>query len=139
MKRILSLLLIVSLTLCLLGCSQNDPQRPIGGGLDNENVTPTDPNTETEKALTLVYDPLDSMNPFLSKGYTNRTLFNLIYQGLFTVDSKYQAHPMLCRSYNVSADRKTYTFYLNQALFSDGTPITANDVTASLTAAASRR
>lgn len=137
MKRLFSLLLIFSLVFGLLGCNQNGPQRPIGGGLDSGETTPTDPDEDTAKAVTLVYDPLDSMNPFLSGGYTNRALFSLIYQGLFTIDDDYQPHPMLCHSYNVSADRKTYTFYLSQALFSDGTPITPADVTASLTAAQS--
>lgn len=137
MKRILSLLLSLALVFCLLGCNQNHPQRPSGGGLDIGETTPTTSGDSDKTALTLVYDPADSMNPFLSTTHTNRTLFSLIYQGLFTVDSNYQVHPMLCRSYNVSADRKTYTFYLNEALFSDGTPITTNDVIASFAAAKS--
>lgn len=135
MRRIISLLLVFSLALCLFGCDTNSSQRPVGGGLDSDETKPTENTDTTQLPATLVYDPEDSMNPLLSRGYMNRALFSLIYQGLFTVDADYQVHPMLCRSYNVSADRKTYTFYLSEALFSDGTPITATDVAASLSAA----
>ena len=136
-RRIISLFLVLSLALCLFGCGQNNVNRPIGGGLDSGQTTPTDPKEEEQAALTLIYDPADSMNPLLATGYTNRAIFGLIYQGLFTVDANYQVSPVLCRSYNVSADRKTYTFYLCDAFFSDGTPIAATDVVGSLTAAKS--
>lgn len=136
MRRVISLFLCLCLTLCLFGCGGNDSTQPTGGGLDTELETePTQSLQEEVLPAVLVYDPDDSMNPLLSTGYVNRVLFSLIYQGLFTVNADYQVSPMLCRSYNVSADWKTYTFYLSDALFSDGDAVTAEDVVASLTAA----
>ena len=66
MRRIVSLFLVLSLALCLFGCGQNNVNRPIGGGLDSGQTTPTDPKEEEQAALTLVYDPADSMNPLLA-------------------------------------------------------------------------
>lgn len=40
--------------------------------------------------------------------------------------------PGLAQSWNVSADRKTYTFHLRNAHFSNGAPVTADDVVFSL-------
>ena len=137
MRRILALFLSICLTLCLFGCDSNDDNLPTGGALDVGDTAPTDGSSDESAAMTLVYDPEDSMNPLLASGYVNRALFSLIYQGLFTVDADYQVSPMLCRSYNVSADQKTYTFYLCNALFSDGSTVTASDVVATLTAAKS--
>lgn len=139
MRRILSLLLILSLALCLFsGCQEEEEAYvPTGDALDSGSVSdsPGVKNPETVAEITLAYYPEESMNPLQSTDLTNRTLFSLIYQGLFTVDRDYNCSPVLCRSYNVSADMKTYTFYLENAYFSDGTPLSANDVVASLKAA----
>lgn len=120
------------------GCNTpEDPYTPTGNGLIGgyyPNVTtPTWDSTAADAAL--IYDPDSSMNPYTCMSYTNRMLFSLIYQGLFTVSRSYEARPMLCKSYNISADMKTYTFHLEQAQFSDGTPLTAQDAAASLDAA----
>lgn len=137
MKRFLCMILCLSLTVCLFGCEDDTPYVPTGDGLtwDDEVVTvSTEP--EQERELVLVYYPEASMNPILSTNFTNRVLFSLMYQGLFIVDSDYNVEPMLCKSYMVSDDMKTYTFYVDEkATFSDGSPVTAQDVLASYLAA----
>lgn len=138
MKRFLSIFLCIALAFGLFaGCAEEKtPYIPTGDALDGSNAAtkPTDPEN-TEQTLSLVYDPTESLNPYSCVDHTNRVLFSLVYQGLFAVDRNYEIYPILCDTYNVSADMKTYTFYLADALFSDGTPITAADVTASLNAA----
>lgn len=133
MKKILCLLLMVAL---LCGCSGNNII--FGPGFD-----PTTPPTEPTAGNTanrapdpaLPYYPDRGLNPFTTMDPTNRVLFSLIYQGLFAVNSDYECSPILCRSYNISTDMMTYTFHLEEAIFSDGTPLTAEDVAASLEAA----
>lgn len=135
MKRMLILLLCAALLLC--GCSgQNGTQNPTTPTYfgDTNGVKPNGTQQE-DQTLSLVYAPEESLNPYQSQNTANRALFSLIYQGLFSVDRKYEAYPILCDTYNVSADLMTYTFYLAAALFSDGTQLTANDVVASLKAA----
>lgn len=139
MKKILVLILCACLLLPVLtGCGEiKTPYVPTGDGLYNEGSTQPSvsrPST-SEQSLTLVYYPEKTLNPYQTADHTNRVLFPLLYQGLFTVDEKYQAWPILCSGFTRSADMKTYTFYLENATFSDGSAITAQDVTASLNAA----
>lgn len=143
MKRILSILLCLSLTAGLLsGCNigEGGGYTPTGDGLTWDDGTPggnANGEEESEQVLTLAYYPDRSMNPYTATDFTNRALFSLIYQGLFSVDREYQVCPILCSQYTVSEDMNTYTFYLEEATFSDKTPVTAQDVVASLLAAKS--
>ena len=69
--------------------------------------------------------PSASFHPVLSGNKANLTLAPLLYEGLFAVDSQFQAVPLLCESYTVSEDRLTWTFTLRSGVtFSDGTPLT---------------
>ena len=138
MKRIFALLLCVGLALSLLtGCNEEEgPYIPTGDALEMEdsNIT-TAPPTPAEQNFSLVYYADRSLNPYTASDYTNRALFPLLYQSLFSVDRNYNVTPILCESYRVSQDMKTYTIFPAKALFSDGTTLTAADVAASLNAA----
>lgn len=136
MKRIWALLLSAALTVGLLsGCNtEKDAYIPTGDGLTwDDSTTPTSPVTEQE--MSLPYFPDRGLNPYKTADYINRNLFDLIYQSLFVVDAEYNVYPVLCKSYTVSKDMKTYTFYPEAATFPDGDVLTADDVAASLTAA----
>ena len=137
MKRILALCLTVCL-LCALftGCGTEEaPYTPTGDALDSSTPV-TKPSGEEEiDVVTLGYYPDRSMNPYTATDYTNRVLMSLLYQGLFAVDRDYNVEPVLCQSYSVSPDMKTYTFYLAKAWFADGTAVTVQDVVESLSAA----
>ena len=136
MKKILALCLTVCL-LCSLfaGCgTEESPYIPTGDALDSSTPV-TAPSGEVEQELTLIYYPNRSMNPYTATDYTNRVLMSLLYQGLFSVDRNYNVEPVLCQSYSVSPDMKTYTFYLAKAWFADGTAVTVQDVVKSLSAA----
>ena len=137
MKQKIALLLCLSMMLSLLsGCGGDDKAYvPTGSALvmEDEEVLPTDNTTPQE--LVMAYYSDKSMNPLVATDYTNRALFSLIYQGLFFVSSDYEAVPILCNRYQVSSSNKTYTFYLENATFSDGTPVTMDDVLASYEAA----
>lgn len=140
MKRMASLLLCAALTVSTLtGCAgaPKKPYTPSGSGLTMEDdITPTlPPQEKPEQLLTLAYYPQRSLNPYESTDVTNRALFSLLYQGLFSVDRDYTVQPVLCKRYTVSDDMLTYVFYPEAAVFSDGSTLTAGDVAASLRAA----
>ena len=143
MRTIIAVVLCLSLLVCLLsGCGNFDADSyvPSGGGLTWDETTKPeedDPPVDQVQNLTLTYYPNKTMNPYQSTEYTNQALFSLLYQGLFTVDRNYNVQPLLCKSYSVSSDMRTYTFYPEAATFSDGTTLTAEDVSASLNAARS--
>lgn len=69
--------------------------------------------------------PAHSFHPVLAESTANLSLAPLLYEGLFTLDSQFQAQPLLCQSYFVSTDGLTWTFVLQPGItFSDGTPLT---------------
>ena len=124
----------------LTGCgNDNEPYTPTGAGLtwDEDYTGPVNQPTgeESEQSLKLTYYPDRSMNPYTCTDFTNRALFSLLYQSLFAVDRNYDIQPQLCKSYRVSEDMKSYTFYLDSATFTDGVTLTAMDVMVSLQAA----
>ncbi len=141
MKRLLALFLCMILTAGLFsGCgSEETPYTPTGDGLtwDEDYTGPVNSETPelSDQVLKLTYYPDRSMNPYLCTDYTNRALFSLLYQSLFTVDRAYNVEPQLCSRYRVSQDMKTYSFYIEKALFTDGSALTPQDVAASLLAA----
>lgn len=139
MRRIACLVLCCVLTAGLFsGCQNNDSAYvPTGDALvmDDGQLAGNAPQQETVQELKLTYYPNQTMNPLKSTDFTNRVLFSLMYQGLFSVDRNYNPEPMLCKEYSISQDMKTYVFYLENATFSDGTPLTNADVVATFAAA----
>ena len=133
MKRTVALLLSIILAAGLFsGCEADEtPYVPTGDGLTwDEQTTPT--TVITEQEISIPYYPDRSLNPYETSDYINQNLFDLIYQGLFAVDADYTVYPVLCKSYTVSKDMKTYTFNLEEATFPDGDVLTATDVVESL-------
>lgn len=69
------------------------------------------------------------VNPLLALTDADRDLAALTYAGLMGIGPDGTLVPVLAESYIVSPDGKTYTFTIRQdATFSDGTPVTADDV-----------
>lgn len=137
MKKYLAALLACTIFLTMLaGCSNkidNSGYVPTGDAILMEGQDPEDimPEEEDTQELTLAYYPDRSLNPLFGSDYTNRVLMSLMYQGLFAVDGKKNVTPILCGSYRVSSDNRTWVFFLDaRATYSDGTPVTNEDVIA---------
>lgn len=140
MKQITVFVLIACLVAGLFcGCSSEEaPYVPTGDGLTwdedpGHQTESTEPPKEQE--FSMVYYADKTMNPYQCIDFTNRALFSLIYQGLFATNREYQAVPILCKRYTVSTDMRTYTFYIENATFSNGAMLTIDDVLASYQAA----
>lgn len=59
------------------------------------------------------------------------SIYDLIYDGLVSIGDDYTPQPCLAESWEESGNGKTWTFHLRKDVyFSDGTPLTANDVVA---------
>lgn len=131
---------LLSLLLCLstmAGCGRtidNSGYVPTGSALVMEGQDPAEvmPTEEDTQELVLAYNPERSLNPLFGSDYNNRVLMSLMYQSLFAVDNKKNVTPILCAKYQVSANSRNWTFYLEpNATFSDGTKVTPEDVVAS--------
>lgn len=130
MRKIVSLVLSVLLVAGLFaGCGgERKAYVPTGDALEDENADLQQTQPREEQELTLAYYPDRSLHPYECSDNTNRTILSLVYQSLFVVDDDYEVHPLLCKNYSVSDDLMRYTFYLQNATFSDGTPLTAAHV-----------
>lgn len=142
MKKRIALLLALTLLLSLFsGCAreeEGDAYTPTGDALfmEGDSVEEYLAEEEETQVLTLAYNPDRSMNPLIGNSHNNRVLFSLMYQGLFAADSQNNVTPILCSAYQITPDNMIYTFYVDEnARFSDGSPVTANDVLASYQAA----
>ena len=137
MKKILSIFLCLCMVLPLLsGCREVDPESyvPTGDALamEDEEVVNQVVDDGTQ-SFSLVYYPEAGLNAIYCTDYTNRVIFPLVYQSLFSVNRENEVVPILCDSYTVSSDQRTYEFTINpKATFSDGTPVTASEVSSSL-------
>lgn len=82
--------------------------------------------------FTMNFDSSVSLNPLQCSDTVNMPLTNLIFEGLFKVDGKFNYSPVLCRKWN-TGDGISYTFQIkSQVQFHDGTELALSDVLYSL-------
>jgi peptide/nickel transport system substrate-binding protein len=73
--------------------------------------------------------PPQTFDPTQSSQIATMYAWQLVYNGLVRVDNTGQVQPDLATAWTMSADRKSYDFTLRPgAKFSDGSPVTADDV-----------
>ena len=133
MKRLLSLLAALCLALGLTGC---DAPPPAPSESTSPDPSPSPTLTAETARFSLGCDPAASLHPITGESQVNQELTGLVYQGLYELDNSFTPQPVLARSSSVSEDGLTWTFTLDEnAVFSDGTPLTARHVADSLNAA----
>ena len=85
--------------------------------------------------FSMPYNGSYGWNPYTCRSMENQAVMQMIYQGLFTLNQSFDAEPVLCKDFSVSDDGLTYTITLQSAWFSNGSALTAADVTYSLSQA----
>lgn len=76
------------------------------------------------------------INPLLAISDADRDLASLAYAGLMGLSGDGSIVPVLAERYTITPDGKTYEFVLRaNAKFSDGTPVTADDIVFTVTKA----
>ena len=116
--------------LLLLLCACGGPDSPLPTATPEPSTGPEPAETGT---FTLPCYPEDGFHPITGTNRTNLALGGLVYEGLYEVDPAFEAQGVLAVSNTVSEDGLTWTFTLRQGVaFSDGTPLTAQDVVTSL-------
>ena len=132
MRRWLSLLLAVCLGLSLTGCRpQADPEPS-----PPETASPAPSRAPEPVRFSLAYEPAASLHPITGESQVNQDLTGLVYQGLYELDNEFVPQPVLAASGAPGEDGYSWTFTIKSgAVFSDGTPLTAQHAAASLNTA----
>ena len=128
--------LVTVVCVAALACAGPEPTADLSGIAVSGDATPTaesnadastDADTQTGGTLRVLLGCFDSLDPAVGDCHE---LYDEVYARLtaITDDPSAPVIPDLAESYSVSADGKTYTFMLRRDLmFSDGTPLTAQD------------
>lgn len=125
---------LLALACLLTACRGNAPM---------PQPTPTPEVTET--APVLPAEPIElklpwysgeSVHPLTATNRANLILLPLMYEGLFELDQAFVPQGVLCTGTTVSEDGLSWNFTLRSGVtFSDGSPLTGQDVVSSLQAA----
>jgi peptide/nickel transport system substrate-binding protein/oligopeptide transport system substrate-binding protein len=96
----------------------------------------SDPTGRQELRLAgTIIDPVP-LDPAVARDVNSAFMTRQVFRGLTRFDEDLEPVPELAQRIEISADGLTYTFQLHEnALFADGSPITAQDVVYSLTRA----
>ncbi len=118
-KKFISILLALILLL-LAGCGGKTPEKDPA---DNSDKT----GQETESyTLRLLYCANDTLNPYKTISKLNFELSTLMFDPLYKTDASFDEVAVLAKEVKYEEDLCTVT--LRDALFSDGSPLTAEDV-----------
>ena len=114
MRRLLSSLLAVGLLLMLSACGA--PASSSSSSASSEASSQTEEASPVTTPFTLPVFPEFSLHPTLGANRANLTLSPLLYEGLFLVDERFQAVPVLCERYSFSEDKRVWTFTLRSGM-----------------------
>ncbi|MFC5652684.1 ABC transporter substrate-binding protein [Paenibacillus solisilvae] len=90
---------------------------------------PETAKNRTDTIIVGLTDPSGAFTPYFQQSGYDGNVSSLLYTPLVKVDNKGIPVPGLAESWEVTADNLTYTYHLRKDLkFSDGTPLTADDV-----------
>lgn len=136
-KRLLSLLCAGLLLLSLTGCWEEDPANMNDSLVPEETaeapVQEEEPEVLLPLSFSLPYDAGQTLDPVTCSDGMQQVVGALLYEGLFQLDTQLEPQPWLCSSYTYDPETFTYVFILRSGVtFSDGSPLTAADVTAAL-------
>ncbi len=134
MKKLLSLLLVLLCALTLCACADvAEEEESFEEGLVSEEQLEEEAPEQIDTTFALPYLASQTLDPVSCVDGVQQTVGSLLYEGLFTLDERFEAQPTLCTGYEYDAEALVYRFTLrSDALFSDGSPLTAADVLATL-------
>lgn len=129
-KNVLSLLLALSLTVSITGCGSQEAV-PGTENAQTEGAESADASaSDGEKIINIgVTDSLGGVNPFvIDQTEINKYAVGLMFLPLMELDSELNFVGMLADSVTTE-DNLNFTVHINdEAVWSDGTPVTAADV-----------
>lgn len=89
-------------------------------------VGPRPEKSDQNLKFSLMKDPL-SLDPRIGNETVATQLHFMLFEGLLKLNPDMSLSPAQAKSYEISEDRKTYTFHLDDSKWSDGSAVTAYD------------
>lgn len=131
-KKLITFILCISFCISVLSaCSSQSRNDPNDVSMQSAAAIPND-----DSSFTLSYSQADSLNPYESNAQNNQILSHLVFESLFDLDESYNASLNLASEYKYTNSKTLEVTIPNNLVFSDGTPITADDITYSFRQAA---
>ncbi len=124
MKSFKALLLFLTLTLVLAACNFGGDDSGNGGG--EEGSSSSEGSDGKTINLSIASDP-PSFHPALATDTTSGAIMASVFEGLTRLDPEGNPEPAMAENIDVSEDKKTYTYTLRDAQWSNGDPVTADD------------
>lgn len=122
-KRILAMALALSAVMIFTACSSGaEPPAETPGETPSENPSDGDNTLKVQFNVEVA-----SMDPQIATDGTSFEVIAAVTEGLYSVDKDGSAIPAMVDTVEKSADGLTYTFKLKDAVWSNGTPVTAHD------------
>lgn len=111
---------IIGTSLLLTACSSEEKET-------KNNAKATDKN-ETKQSISLPYiAEIPTMDVTKATDSESMNVMRNVFEGLYILGEDNKVIPGVAKSYEVSEDKKTYTFHLRDSKWSNGTPVTAAD------------
>lgn len=100
----------------------------VGLGACAKRHTPAEEGRKTQTLHIGNYAEPRDLDPHVAVAYSDYNILIGLFEGLTVLDeATSEPRPGIAESWDVSPDGLTYVFHLRQALWSDGTPVTAED------------
>lgn len=133
MKRKLTALFlcIAFIVSAFAACSSEKDTQELEVQPKNASFIPDD-----DTSFKLCYTQSDSLNPFECETQNNQILSQLVFESLFSVDNNYKASLNLAEKYEYPDSKTLMVTIPNGLTFSDGSALTADDITYSFRNAA---
>lgn len=96
----------------IVGCSSCNSQKPV--------------SSKDPFRCYLMTEPF-SLDPRVGGDYRSQIIVGELFEGLLRMDKEGIPQPALAQSFDLSPDKKTYTFHLRTSVWSNGSKVTAND------------
>lgn len=134
-KKLTALLLSAAMILTVFtACSKQEK---------NPDQAPTVPQVQTnyipedDSTFKLSYTQSDSLNPYDAVTQNNQLVAQLVFESLFSLDESYKSSLNIAESYKYTSSKTLEVTIPSGLTFSDGSALTADDVTYSFSKAAS--
>lgn len=93
----------------------------------DSDTPPCQQPSEKEGLFLNICENPSSLDPRIVRTLRDSTLVEQLFEGLMRLDSNALPQPALAQSYEISEEGLTYTFYLRDALWTNGQAVTAHD------------